>query len=537
MSLLFLPLGLDHAFAVPAEGQKIMIAGPSPSAVEVGKEIARKGGNAVDVAVAVGLSLAVTHPYYAGFGGGGFALVKMGSEVQALDFREIAPKKSSPDLYKDKPENASVQGGLAVGVPGIPAGLWELHKKHGKLKWQQLFPGAIKLAEDGFEVSGEWSHLTSRKQEEFSVAGKAVFKPLRPGDRLKQPQLAKFLRKYRSQGPAAFYQGDVAKDLVETINSQGGIYSLDDLRDYKTRWMTPLSVNYKDFRVHLMPPPSSGGIVIAQALKMMEMVKINEKLPLSVDELHLLAEVMKLSYRGRSLLGDPDFAKNPLKELQDEKYLKKLVSMIKPKKVIDVEPLKDVSFESEQTTHFSVMDANGNTVAMTITLNGNYGSGVVTPKYGIALNNEMDDFTTRPGKPNMFGLIQGDANKVQAGARPLSSMSPTIVEKNGQTILSLGSPGGPRIISAVLQVLYRTLTQPFDIDQAIQAPRVHHQFLPNIVFTDALKLPPETIQALQSRGHEVKTGSTAKVYGIHRRDDGILAGAYDLRGEGAAGGY
>lgn len=530
------------AYSVPAEGQRVMISGPSPAGVEIGKDIARQGGNAVDVAVAVALSLAVTHPYYAAFGGGGFALVKIGKSVDVIDFREVAPKKSSPELYKDKDKKASRNGGLAVGVPGIPAGLWELHKKHGKLKWTQLFEGPIRLAEKGFEVSGEWVSLTARNKERFnSEAVKILFQkngaPLRPGTNLKQPQLAKLLKLLRAKGASAFYTGAVALDIVQTVNTHGGIFSQEDLKEYKARWLAPLVTEFAGHRLYLMPPPSSGGIIIAQALRLIELQNLNQKDPLSVDELHLLAEIMKLSYRGRSLLGDPEFAQNPLDKLRSDQYLKPLSKKISLKKALDVERLKDIHLESENTTHFSVMDDQGGAVAMTVTLNGDYGSGLVSPKYGVALNNEMDDFTTRPGEPNMFGLIQGEGNLVRPGARPLSSMSPTLVEKNGQIVLALGAPGGPRIISGVLQVLYRVLTQKFDIDQAIQAPRVHHQFLPNTVFTDALKLPPETLTALRSRGHAIEFGSTGKVYGVKRNADGILFGAFDSRGEGAAGGF
>ena len=526
--------------AVPAEGHQIMVAGPSPHAIEVGRAIHLRGGNTVDVAVAVALSLAVTHPYYAAFGGGGFAIVKMNSEVKAIDFREMAPGKAHPDLYKDKAKDASITGGLAVGVPGVPAGLWALHEKYGKLKWAQLFPEAIALAEKGFRVSGEWVEETEFTMKRFNPEGKAIFSKagtsLKPGEVLKQPGLARFMKSLQKQGPRAFYEGEVAKELSDIVQKNGGVITVEDLKNYRVRWMDPIKADYAGHRLYLMPPPSSGGLIIAQAVQLMTRLKLSEKAPLSVDELHLLIEIMKLSYRGRTLLGDPDFSKNPMEELLSEKYLASLAAKVKMDKALDVEPLREISFEKEQTTHFSVMDAKGNAVAFTVTLNGGYGSGVVTPRSGIALNNEMDDFTTRPGQPNMFGLIQGETNRVQARARPLSSMSPTIVEKEGRTILAVGSPGGPRIISAVMQVLHRSLTQPFDIDQAIQAPRVHHQFLPNTVKTDAMRLPPETIEALRARGHKIETGSTAKVYGVRLSPEGLLSGAADARGEGAAGG-
>jgi gamma-glutamyltranspeptidase / glutathione hydrolase len=528
--------------AVPAEGHRIMYAGPSPWATEIVREIHRKGGNVVDATVAVALSLAVTAPYYGSLGGGGFAVVKMGTEIKALDFREVAPARADENLYLDKPANASVDGGLAVGIPGVPAGLWEMHKRHGKLKWNQLFDGAIRLAEDGFLVSGEWVRLTNASRSRFNPEGLKLVTAkdgaaLKPGDRLRQPQLARLLRDLRQQGPKAFYEGAVAQDILSTVNGSGGVFTAGDLKNYSTRWLEPLRANYRGYTLHLMPPPSSGGVVIAQALNLMERVKIHSYEPLSVDELHHLIEVMKLSFRGRSRLGDPDFTKNPVDELLGEEAISKMAGLIKKDRAIEVEKLKEPPQEQQNTTHFSIVDSKGNAVSLTTTLNGNWGSGLITPKFGVALNNEMDDFTTRPGQPNMFGLIQGESNKVRAGARPLSSMSPTIVEKDGQTVLALGSPGGPRIITGVLQVFYRSMNQSFDIDQAIQAPRVHHQFLPNTVYTDALKLPPETLTALRQRGHKIETGSTAKVYGVVKTLEGILQGAADARGEGASGGY
>jgi gamma-glutamyltranspeptidase/glutathione hydrolase len=532
----------SHAGAVPAEGTQIMYAGPSPAAVEVVKEIHRRGGNVVDAAVGAALSMAVTSPYFASLGGGGFAVVKIGKEVKALDFREMAPAKANPDLYKDKGERASLDGGLAVGVPGIAMGLFELHKKYGKLKWNQLFSAPIKTAEQGFNVSGEWVAKTSRSRKRFSadhlkMISDAKGEALKPGAVWKQPGLAKLMRLLRDKGAKAFYEGDVAKDIADTVNKTGGIFSTQDLANYKARWLEPLTVKYSGYTLHLMPPPSSGGVLIAEAVQLMEKLKLDSYATLSVDELHLLIEIMKMSFKARVELGDPDFVKNPIAEILNDESISKLAAQIKLDKAAPVETLKALPKESTETTHFSVMDGAGNSVAITVTLNGDWGAALISPKYGVALNNEMDDFTTRPGKPNLFGLIQGKANEVKAGARPLSSMSPTIIEKDGRTIAALGSPGGPRIITAVMQVIYRVLRGPYDIDEAIQAPRVHHQYMPDRVAIDRLKLPPETIAALEKRGHTIQPSSTAKVYGIVRTDEGVLEGAADARGEAAAGGY
>jgi len=539
----FIPQGFQStASAIPAEGHEIMVAGPSPFAPEIARKIHAAGGNAVDVAVAIGLSLAVTHPYYASVGGGGFAVIKIGKDVKTLDFREKAPAQAKPDLFADRDAMASRNGGLAVGVPGIVAGYFEMHKKYGKLRWSDLFVEALNLAENGFLVSGEWVETTTGSTGRFNDAGKKFFfktpsQAYKPGERLKQPALAAFLKELKAHGPEVFYSGKVAEDLVSSVAAAGGILTTDDLKNYQARWLEPLTANFNGYKLWLMPPPSSGGVIIAEAVRLMEKLKISEVKPLSVEEFHLLVETLKLSYRGRGLLGDPDFGKNPTEQLLSNKYLSEEAALFKKNHALDVTPLENLNFEKDETTHLSVMSSNGDAVAMTVTLNGNYGSAVVSQKTGIALNNEMDDFTTKLGKPNMFGLVQGANNQVRAGARPLSSMTPTIVEKNGRTVLSIGAPGGPRITSAVLQVLYRLLTQKFNIDQAIQAPRVHHQFLPNIVKIDLLRFTPETIAALEAKGHVIDIGSTGRVAGVWLTESGILQGACDSRGECAAGGF
>ncbi len=531
--------------AIPAEGHRLQISAPTPYAVEVGKKIYEMGGNVVDVAVAIGLTISVTTPYYAALGGGGFALVKMGDEDPiALDFREVAPLGTSPD-YFTKNKLSSRLGGSAVGVPGNPMGLYDLHKKYGKLRWKTLFAAPLKLAEEGFQLSGEWIDKTEGSKKNFNPAGiKYFFKDPKtsylPGEKLKQRQLAKALRLFRDQGPKGFYEGEVAKDLVNTVKENNGVLSFEDLKNYRTRWLKPLKTEFKGHEIYIMPPPSSGGVVIAQALKLIELVGL-EKYPfLSVDELHLFGEIHSRAYRGRALLADPDFHKNPIDRLLDPKELEGLAKTISLKKAKALSPIDEKKFfsqESTETTHFTVMDSKGNTVTFTTTLNGNYGSEVVSNIYGIALNNEMDDFTTEPGKPNMFGLIQGEVNNVEPGKRPLSSMTPTLVMKDKKVVLALGAPGGPRIISGVLHVLYRVLAQNLDLDLATQSPRVYHQFLPNTLYVDRNRLSPDVIKALEKRGHEVKEGGMAKVYAVQRTQDGLLKSAHDSRGEGASGGF
>lgn len=534
-----------NAAAVPVEGHKIMISAPNAYAVEAGKKAAAKGGNVVDVAVVVGLTLAVTAPYYAALGGGGFALVKMSDTVEAFDFREVAPAKTHRDYYADLHEAASRNGGHAVAVPGFPAGLFGLHQKFGKLKWKDLFAEPLKLARDGFAVSGEWVRETDDEKDKFNKSGLAkLFKKggigLKPGEILKQPALAKALEIFRDQKLIGFYERTVAKDIVDSVANEGGVITLDDLKNYKMRKLAPLITEYEGHKIYLMPPPSSGGVLIKTALKLIEKLGVKEKPALGVEEYHLLGEIESRVFRGRALLGDPDFHKNPIEYLTSAKYVEELKNSIKADKASTLEPLPfdaGSKKESDETTHFSVLDADGHAIALTVTLNGGYGSGVVTEKFGIAMNNEMDDFTTKPGKPNMYKLIQGPGNDVAGGKRPLSSMSPTLIEKAGRVIMSVGAPGGPRIITAVLQTIYRIVGRGVDTDLAVQLPRVHHQFMPNTLFVDRGRFSPEVIEGLKAKGHQIAEGSQAKVYVVKARPGGVLEAAFDSRGEGSAGGF
>ncbi len=531
--------------AVPFEGSKILMTSPNPFAVEAGEEIARKGGNVVDVAVAIGLTLAVTNPYNASFGGGGFALIKMGKkDVDVIDFRETAPKNTGPKYYMDKSKDASKFGGTAVGVPGVPAGLWEMHQKYGKLKWSQLFTYPIRIASRGFRVSGEWARNTERAAQRFNKGAKNVFlkkgkTPYKPGELMKQPKLAKVLKEMRNRNIVPFYRENVARDIVNSVKKAGGHMTIEDMKSYKPRWLKPLKTNFKGFEVNLMPPPSSGGVVIKAALKLLEKLKVDEKPTLSTEEFHLLAEVQKIVFRGRALLGDPSFHKNPIEKLTSDQYLYELGEKIKADGTLALTPLTEENppAESSETTHYNVMDVNGNAVSLTVTLNGNYGAHVASDKYGISLNNEMDDFTTRPGEPNLYGLIQGQGNLVQPGKRPLSSMSPTIVTKKGKAVMSVGAPGGPRIINGVLLTLYRVLANGYDVDWAIQAPRVHHQFLPDTLYVDTKRHSPDVLNLLREKGHKIEESWHSKVQAIRINDKKWLEASFDSRGEGAAGGF
>lgn len=539
----FIVLTSPYAHGIPSQGHKIMVSAPTERGIEVGQKISQKGGNVVDVAVAVQLALAVTSPYYASIGGGGFAMIRMGnSQPQALDFRETAPIMTHSSFYKDKEDTAPTIGHLAIGTPGIMAGLEEMHKKYGKLKWSQLFDEAIRFAQDGFPVSGEWVRITTNAKNDFNPAGiKFFFKSngeaYLPGEILRQPQLATALKILRDKGSKAFYDGDIAKDIVQTSHSKG-VIALTDLKNYKVRWLNPLEKTFMGYAFYMMPPPSSSGVVTSSILSLLEQLNVAKLTPLSTEEYHYLAEILKVSFRGRTLLGDPEFVQNPISMLTSESYLKPLGEKIRANKVITLSPLNDddLKKESKETTNFTVMDSQGNTVVLTSTLNGEYGSKVVSNKYGISMNNEMDDFTTVLDRPNMFGLIQGKANLVQGGKRPLSSMSPTIILKDNKTVLGLGASGGPTIITSVFQTWYRVIVSKFDIDRAIQTPRVHQQFAPNTLFVDNNLFPADTKKGLEKLGHKVETSTTGKVNGIFLNEHGILEGAFDSRGEGGTGG-
>lgn len=351
------------AWATPAKGSKMMISIVSPHAVEVATQTALKGGNVVDVSVAAALTLAVTHPYYASLGGGGFALIKIGKRpVNVLDFREKAPGKTSPEFYLNKGERASLDGGSAVAVPGIPAGLWALHQKYGKLPWHQLFSGPIQLARKGFRISGEWSEKTGRVQRRFSPSGRKHFlkggKNLyRPGEIFKQKALSEALKKIRDHNIVPFYRKDIARDIVASVKAEGGVMSLQDLKDYRVRWLSPLTTNFQGHKIYLMPPPSSGGVVIKSALALIDQLQLKKLKALSIDEFHLMGEILSRSFRGRSLLGDPDFHKNPLDILLSKDYLSKMGKSINSKRTQKLSPLKEhvSQRESSETTHLSVL--------------------------------------------------------------------------------------------------------------------------------------------------------------------------------------
>lgn len=542
--LLLLP---KTVLAVPSTSQKVMIASESLGAISAGQVIAKLGGNVADIAVASALAMSVELPQSASLGGGGFALIKIGDQVDVLDYREVAPGATSPDFYKTKSKTSSIDGAYAIGVPGVTAGLYALHKKYGRLKWKQLFKPALQIAKKGFTVSTEMHQIIKTNATRLSPAGQDLLmnkkQAKKSGDVIKYKGMHAALKRIRKAGHRGFYKGPIAKDIINTITSLGGVMTLEDLLNYKVRWLKPITLDFKGYKVHSMPLPSTGGIVLAAALSLTQKINLSQHSPFSSMEAHLIAEILSRAFRGRSLLGDPDFFKDsPHQMLLSDNYLKDLSKTINSKKTSALTPLTIPAKkplqqkESSQTTHLAVIDHQGNAVSLTTTLNGNFGSGIFSQKFGISLNNEMDDFTTRPGQPNMFGLIQGLGNQVEPGKRPLSSMSPTIITKDGKAILALGARGGPRIISAVFQVIYRVLVNEFDIDLAVQSPRIHHQFLPHVVFHDPYRISPDVLDNLKKKGHKLKTGSTGKIIAVGRRKDNILVGTFDSRGVGRAAG-
>lgn len=528
----------------PVYGKNGMVASEQGLATQVGLDILKQGGNAIDAAVAVGFALAVVLPNAGNIGGGGFMVLhddKTGKDV-AIDFREIAPAKASRDMYLDNQgkviDGKSLFSHDASGVPGTVAGMEYALKKWGTMPLSKVLEPAIKLADKGFIVSDV---LAQTLKEEKSTLGKwsaskAIFfkngEPLKSGDLLVQKDLAKSLRLIAKQGAKAFYQGEIATKIAKEMQSHGGTMTLEDLKAYKVVERQPIIGDYRGYKVVTMPPPSSGGVHLIEILNMLEHYPIKEDGVNSAKNIHHMAESMKLAYADRSeYLGDPDFVKIPVTGLTSKAYANELVKTIDDNKArlsSDIKPGKPQPYESDQTTHFSVMDKAGNAAAVTYTLNLNFGSGIVVEGTGILLNNEMDDFSVKPGVPNAFGLVGGAANAIEAKKRPLSSMTPTIVMKNNKPWLVTGSPGGARIITTVLQSVVNTIDHEMNPAEAIITPRVHHQWLPDELRVEE-GISPDTIKLLQDKGHKVVTKAPMGRIQIIQADDSGFYGYSDPR--------
>ncbi|CAB5719685.1 Gamma-glutamyltranspeptidase precursor [Delftia tsuruhatensis] len=528
----------------PVVGRNGMVASEQELASRIGLQILKSGGNAVDAAVAMGFALAVALPNAGNIGGGGFMMVhdaRSGRNI-ALDFREVAPSKATRDMYVGADgkviDGKSLYTHHAVGVPGTVAGMEHALKKWGSLPLSTVIAPAVKLADKGFPVSETLAKILQQEKKNMGQwpATRAIFwkggEPLQRGDQLVQKDLAQSLRLIGQQGAKAFYEGAIARRIAAEMAPHAGALSLQDLKGYKVVEREPVRGTYRGYEIVTMPPPSSGGAHLIQILNMMERWPMNQWGANSAQSVHYMAEGMKLAYADRAEhLGDPDFVKVPLKGLTSKRYAQALAAGIDPyqaRAARDIRPGKPQPYESDQTTHYSVVDRFGNAVAVTYTLNTNFGSGIVAKGTGILLNNEMDDFSAKPGVANAYGLVGGDANAVAAGKRPLSSMTPTLVLKDGKPVLVTGSPGGARIITTVLQTVVNVIDFGMNPAEAAATPRFHHQWTP-----DELRVEKgfgiDTINLLKSRGHNVTVkASMGRTQTIQLRD-GMLYGASDPR--------
>ena len=508
----------------PELGTGGMVVSQRKVASEVGAEILRQGGNAIDAAVATALTLAVVLPRAGNLGGGGFMLI-YSNELQktiAIDYREMAPAKASRDMFLDNKGNYDRKKAqfslLSAGVPGTVAGLYYALEKYGTLSWDEVLDPAINLAENGFKVPHDLSSVLTNYKNRLTAnqaTAKAYYKknkvPYKVGEVMKLPDLAWSLKELKQYGPSAFYQGEIAKKIVAEMELNGGLITLKDLGNYKVKERVPIKGTYKGYEIVSMPPSSSGGVHLIQMLNMLEPFSLNEMGFGSAETIHLLSEVMKRAYSDRSkYLGDTDFVEVPLKGLTSKTYAKNLLKEISLSKVTsskDISQGNPLPYESPDTTHFSVMDDLGNVVSNTYTLNFSYGSGIVIPGTGILMNNEMDDFSSKKGVPNAYGLVGFEANEIQGRKRPLSSMTPTIVFKDGKPYLVLGSPGGSRIITTVLQVVLNVLEHKMNIKKAVISPRIHHQWLPDVLLVEE-GFSSDTLSLLKAKGHTIRPSRT-----------------------------
>lgn len=496
-----------------AVGMRGMVVSDEPLASRIGARILRRGGNAVDAAVATAFALAVVQPTAGNIGGGGFMLVRMADGRSIfLDYRETAPKAATRDMYLDEKGNLvtgkSLDGPLAGGVPGTVLGMHEAMSRFGRLKWRDVVQPALDLAEKGFAISETQARALTGgrgRLSRFDETARIYLRSgelYRPGETVRLPDLAETLRRVRDGGAKEFYTGETARRIDADMQATGGRITLDDLKNYRVRVRQPLKGVYRGHTVLSAPPPSSGGIVLLEVLNMLEGTSAEG------DRTHFRLEALRRAYADRSeFLGDPDFVRVPVRELTSRPYADRLRHTIDPLRATlsaDVKPGAELPKESEQTTHFSVVDAAGNCVSNTYTLNGSFGSGHTIKGTGILLNNEMDDFAAKPGLPNLYGLIQGELNAIQPFKRPLSSMTPTIVLRNGQPVLVLGSPGGSTIPTTTLSVLLNFVDGKMDVADAVQAPRLHHQWMPDVVVHEEGQ-PAGLLSGLLAKGHKLQS--------------------------------
>jgi gamma-glutamyltranspeptidase/glutathione hydrolase len=529
-----------------------MVVSAREEASNIGVAIIKKGGNAFDAMVATQLALAVAYPYAGNISGGGFMVYrKANGDFGSLDFREKSPQQATKNMYLDKDGNVipklSINGALASGIPGSIAAIFEVHKKFGKLPLKELFQPAIDLAEKGIIVTiKEKAKLDEYRSIIVKVSGEKTLynEAFQVGDTIKYLALANTLKQILKNGKDEFYKGKTAKKLVTFLKEKGGIITMKDLADYKVVWRKPIAFQYKELKIISMAPPSSGGITLAQIMKMIEPYDVSKFGHNSTQYIQLLAEAERRAFADRNyFLGDPDFVKIPQKQLLNEAYLKdrmKSFSFDKATSSADVSH-GDVSvYESMETTHYSIVDAEGNAIAVTTTLNDAYGSKLYCDELGFFLNDQMDDFSSKPGVPNLYGLVGAEANSIAPKKRMLSSMTPTIVEKNGKLFMLLGSPGGSTIITSVLQTILNVYEFKMTMQDAVDAPRFHNQWLPDDIMVEPGKFGKPLLESLISKGYKINEKFApvlGKVDAVLINSDGKLEGGADYRGDDKAAGF